>query len=429
MSNELKKILIISSYAPPYIGGPQTLFNLLRDFPSDQYSILTSYYNISNLSATKGTWLDGKYIFYDNPQATKETRKQGARNEKIANKIGPNIILKLKLLMKKLWLARTLLGFPIIFSQIFLIVRNGKKVIKKEKNKLLLATSDYGPAILGSYFLHKITKRPLSLFLFDLYKGNSFPFPGNLLANIFEKKIFKSTTTIIVTNQGTKDFYHKRYGNDVSKKIIVIYNSVFPDKYQKIENINLLKETSSLYNIIFTGNVYWPQLGAIKNLIKAINELKELDIKFKLYSPMPKDYLAGVGILESDKIKISFAPPQDIPKIQNEADILFIPLSWNTESQAIIDTATPAKLTDYLIAGKPILIHAPSSSFLVKYAKDNNFAEVVDEENIEKLKESIKKLLMDKEFSNTIVKNAKETFFKNHDANKNAQAFQNLLTK
>ncbi|MDD5639072.1 MAG: hypothetical protein PHO28_04170, partial [Candidatus Pacebacteria bacterium] len=93
------------------------------------------------------------------------------------------------------------------------------------------------------------------------------------------------------------------------------------------------------------------------------------------------------------------------------------------------DTATPGKLTDYLISNRPILIHAPSSTFLAQYAKENNFALVVDKEDIEELKNAIKTLLFNRKFAKQIIENAKDTFFKNHDANKNAFVFQNLFRK
>lgn len=427
MQNELKKILIVSSYAPPAIGGPQMLYNLLRDFPADSYSILTSYYNIDNLSAIKGTWLPGEYIFYDNPQASKEARIETAQSKNWKSKLSQNI-QKLKLLMKKIWLIRALAGFPVIFSQILAIVRSGKKTVREMGSEILLGFSDYGPAMIGSYILHKITERPLYIFLFDLYEENFFPFPGELLAAIFEKKIFMSAVKIIVNNEGTRDFYHKKYGDIISRKIVIIHNSVFPEDYGSLKPVETAQNTKPTYTILFTGRVWWPQEGAIKNLIKAVNEIKDLDIEFKLYSPMPKEYLKKIGLVESEKVKLSFAPPENMPRVQSEADILFLPLSWHGKSKAIIDTATPGKLTDYLIAGKPILIHAPSLSFLVHYAKENNFAAVVDKEDTEMLKEIIKKLILDKEFSKQLVENAKKTFFKNHDAKNNMTSFRLLFT-
>ena len=76
-----------------------------------------------------------------------------------------------------------------------------------------------------------------------------------------------------------------------------------------------------------------------------------------------------------------------------------------------------------------MLIHAPASTYLAKYARENNFALVVDEENIETLKEGIRKLLLDKDYASALVENARKTFFRNHDANKKAEEFRLLFTK
>src|SRR3989344_2300168 len=97
METKLKKILIISSYAPPSIGGPQMLYNLLVGYPKDLYYILTSFYNIDNFSLQKGTWLKGKYIFYDKPNTTKEIELEKIRSGKVKE----DYIVKLKCLAKR----------------------------------------------------------------------------------------------------------------------------------------------------------------------------------------------------------------------------------------------------------------------------------------------------------------------------------------
>lgn len=419
-----KKILIISSYAPPAIGGPQNLYNLLRDFPENSYCILTSFYNIDNISAKTGTWLKGKYIFYDNISTSGLLENHSEIRKERPSRL---ILNKLKHLVKRIWLLGALGGTFIMFSQIIMIIRAGIKTIKKEKIEIMIGFSDYGPAMISTYFLNKITKKPYYIFLFDIYKDNFYPvFPAASLSKIFESKILKNAEKIIVTNEGTLNYYTQIYGEEIRKKIVVIHNSTFPESYLKLHTDYNPKPP---YTILYTGRIYWPQIRSLKNLIKSIEEINDIDINLKIYCPNPKDYLKKIGIRESKKVKISIAPPQKMPEIQTQADILFLPLSWHTKSQKIIDTATPGKLADYLISNRPILIHAPSSTFLTQYAKKNNFAIVVDEENTEKLKSAIKTLLFDKAFTKQIIENAKTTFFKNHDANKNALLFQNLFKK
>jgi glycosyltransferase involved in cell wall biosynthesis len=234
----------------------------------------------------------------------------------------------------------------------------------------------------------------------------------------------KNAKKIIVTNRGTLDFYVKVYGEEIRKKITIIHNSSFAKPYL---NLHTDYRPKPPYSIVFTGNIYWAQSKSVKNLIQAIKEINDLDIYLKIYCPNPKAYLNKIGITENKKVEILIAQPEKMPEIQTQADILFLPLSWHKKGRKIIDTATPGKLADYLISNRPILIYAPSSAFLVKYAKENNFAAIVDEENKEKLKIAIKKLLTDQKFVKGLIDNAKKTFFKNHDSNKNSLFFQSLF--
>jgi glycosyltransferase involved in cell wall biosynthesis len=419
-----KKTLIVSSYAPPSMrGAPQNIYNLFRDFPSSSYCLLTSYYNIDNISAQKGNWLQGKYIFYDNLSFSGSLKD---RPEIIKERPSRLILNKLKHLVKRLWILGALGGTFIMFSQIIMIIKTGIQTIKEEKIETMIGFSDYGPALISTYLLYKIKKKPYYIFLFDIYRNNFYSvFPATFLANIFESKILKNAEKIIVTNEITLNYYAQTYGEKIRKKITIIHNSTFYEPY-----LNLQKDYNPKppYTILFTGTIYWPQTKSLKNLIKAIEELKDIDINLKIYCPDPKDYLKKIGITENEKIKILIAPPQKMPEIQTQADILFLPLSWHTKSQKIIDTATPGKLADYLVSGKPILIHAPKSSYLVKYAEKNNFAIIVDEENIEKLKIAIKKLLTDRKLAEELIKNAQKTFSENHNASRNALMLQLLLS-
>jgi len=412
--------LIVSSYAPPAIGGPNNLYCLLRDADPDSYAVLTSFYNIDNLSAKVGNWLSGDYIFYDKPNAS----KQEAMNPKDGSSSrGRDLLSRVKHWVKSNKVVRILLGFPVILGQVLAIYRRGKKAIKEGWFNRIVAFSDYGPAMIAGYFLHKKTGQPLHLFMFDLYKGNFLPFPGGWLSSYFEPRLMKAAKKVVLTNQGTKDIYMARYPEIDAKKFVVIHNSAFPEEYLKLYQE---RDMQAPYTILFTGRIYWPQIGALRNLLRAMDGINDLDIKLKFYCPNPRDYLKRLGI-SSDKLELDVAPPSEMPKIQGSADILFLPLSWGTKSQQIIDTATPGKLTDYLIAGRPILIHAPKTATVVKYARENDFAAVCDEDDVELLRKEVRKLIEDKEFAKRIVRNARATFLKNHDANKNSIKFMDVL--
>tara|TARA_B100000508_G_scaffold36864_1_gene28761 strand:- start:5530 stop:6681 length:1152 start_codon:yes stop_codon:yes gene_type:complete len=382
--------------------------------------MLTSFYNIDSKSATVGSWLQGKYIFYDNPKASSESARLHASP---TEEKGRTFVSKLKHIVKQSAFMRSLLGIPIIFSQLFAIVRHGKRTIKKEQVEVLMGFSDYGPAIIGTYILHLLTKKPFMVFLFDVYKGNLYPFPGHQLAVLFEKRIMQAASKIVVTNEVTAEVYEKRYGPSIREKIVVIHNAT-PSSHAPSELPPY--DPKEPYSIVFTGSVYWPQIGALRNLVTAIDGT---NMHLKLYTPAPEDLLKKNGLLNSNVEFMGSAPFEDMPKIQGAADLLFLPLSWNTKSPVIIDTATPGKLTDYLIAGRPMLVHAPSSSCVVRYTKENDCALVVDEDSPEKLKEALDEFFANNpaEIGAKLVENAQALYHKNHDALKNTQLFRAIL--
>lgn len=398
------------------------MYNLLIDVPPESYRILTSFYNIDNVSAQKGTWLPGKYLFYDKSGAT-EDELRNIDTQVEVNK-GRSFITKLKHAVKRVPFVRALLGMPIIFSQIAMVYRQGCKAVEKEGITSILGFSDYGSALIGTYLIYKKTGISYSLFLFDLYKGNFFPFPGGILSRIYEKRLFENANKIIVTNKGTKEYYRRRYGDEIADKMVIIYNAAFPEPYLKHQTPYNPKPP---YTIMFTGRVYWPQIRSLKNLIRAVETMDYMDVRLKIYTPSPKDYLEKLGIKESKKVSLDMAPPQEMPAIQSKADILFLPLSWKTKSQPIINTATPGKFTDYLISGRPMLIHAPASTHVVKYAKENGAAMCVDKEDVGELKEAIKKLVSDTNYSKKLILNAQKTFFENHGVEKNARLFRSTV--
>jgi len=383
-----KKLLILSQCAPPAIGGIQNLYNLFINISPDDYFLLTNQINVTKNTGSK---LPCKYFFYSKFLSKK------------------SICFKLNICFK---LLKKLLG-----------IIQGLKIIKNNKINILMGISDGGFSFLLTFTLAKLTKKPYIIYLFDLYKGNNLFGLGKKFSNFFEPILFKYASQIIVTNEGTKNYYIKQYGNKISIKII--HNSAFSEFYKKYPT---KYNPSSPYTILFTGHIYWPQEQSIRNLIQAIDKINDINVKFILYTPNPsKDFVEEFKTHK--KIEFKIASQKEMPQIQSKADILFLPLSWNTPAPDIIKTASPGKLTDYLIAGRPILIHAPNYAYISQYARQYNFAHVVKEENFELLKMGIKKLLFNNKYSKTLIYNAKKIFYKNHEALKNSKYLQNIINK
>lgn len=411
-----KKTLIISSWAPPMIGGPQNLYNLFSCI-SDQYAIYTSRTMIEEAinGGTTGVWLPCPYYSFE------------------GGIIDPSIDSTVKLSAQKS--VTSLTGFfkiiqiiPFIGhrlanlgSFLFGVLRNlktGKWTIKETSPKLLLGISDTGLALLTTWLLSKKTKRPYALYLFDLYSGTLLNWPYSWVAKLFERSIMTNASLVILTNEITEEYYKKRYGDSIHTA--VVHNSIFDRK-----SLNDYNPKPPL-TIVFTGHIYWAQEQAVTNLIKAMDKLTDLPLTLKLYAPKAPDSIKQ-AIRGKSNILLSAASPDEMPKVQSEATLLFLPLAWHTKAPDIIATATPGKFTDYLASGRPMLIHAPDYAYISQYSKKHKLGLVVDENNVELLSKTIRDYINNPQIGKEYVKNSLDIFYQNHDAKKNAMKLNEFL--
>lgn len=411
MENNFRKFLIVSTYAPPSISGASLMmYNLLKYFPKDSFAFLTTHSDINDRSLKIGKKLDAKYYYFDSFGLQEKPQT------------GETSFQKVKSFIKRFKFLRLFMHRAIIFYWPFKALRHGKRIIKDEGMELLIGYSDIGTAFLSTYLLHKATKKPFFLYFYDLYYGNKSSFIYRTLAYFLEPRLFKSAEKIFVMNELLKEHYEKKY----NREVFVIRNSIAIEDYPKpIEK----KDNSPIFKIVFTGAVYWAQSQAIRNLIKAVNNLKDKNIQFWIYTTYDKKAIHEQGIFEGGRVFFASCGPSEAPEVQRNADVLFVPLSFEKENALLINTSSPGKTYEYLISGRPILIHAPKDSYIARYAKENDLALVVGEDDIGELENAIETLARDKNLSQRITDNAYKTVLKNHDARKNSEFFQSFFNQ
>ncbi len=409
MPNTLKKFLVVSTYAPPAISGtPLMMYNLLSRFPEGSFVVLTSHFGIDNRVIEGGKRLSEKYFFFDTPRLTSTLQREESSFQRLKN------------FAKRSRFLGPLFRFISLFYLPFNIVRHGRKIIKDEEIELLFAYSDHGPALISTYLLHRITKKPFYVHFYDMYYKNKFPWFYKLAAYFIEPRIFKSADKIFVICEGLGEYYKGRYHREVT----VIHNSIPIDRSKKPQ---FHPAHGGPYKIAYTGTIAWPQAGAIKNLIRAVEGIREHEIILYLYTPHSKEYLAGLGISPSEKVIFAAGLPQEMPAIQRSVDILFVGLSFGTKYPLLINTSSPGKTYEYMISGTPLLVHAPKESWIASYAREHDFACVVDEDSVDALKRGILKLVENKDFAKSIISNAWETALLNHDADRTSAVLQRFF--
>jgi len=396
------------------------MYNLLSEFSPDSNCILTNYRKIRTRKTT-GTWLQCKYFFWDLPNPTEGIAHGSTASDIVAQSSGG--VLRIAESKVPYPVARMLFlnGYPIL--SIIKMVRAGLDIVREENIRYILATFDGGPAFIATYIISKLTGVPYFLFTGDIYVGNSLDSPVlELLGRIFERPLFRAASTLILNNLAGERFYRRRYGNTI--KCAILHNAVPASVYQsKRTPYNPVEP----YRIVFTGTVYWAQERSLLNLVSAIDELRDLPLQLDLYVPYADEtFKRTVGGRPNIHL-LPAAPQAEMPEIQCDATILFIPLAWHSKSPYLVASVTPGKLSEYLASGRPILIHVPPYTYMAEYARRNGFALVVDEEDKGKLKDGIRKLLFDLDYSRKVVENALKTFERDHDALANAKRLIRIL--
>lgn len=384
------------------------MYNVLRYFPKDSFAILTSHVGMDDRMVEDGQRLPAKYFPFDTPRPTTGLQKQDG------------LFWRCRTFIRRFKTLRSFFHFLSLLYLPFNVVRRGKRIIQEEKIDFLLGYSDHGPALISTYLLHKFTKKPFCLHFYDLYCGNNFPWFFRVAAHFMEPRLFTAGESISAMSEALAEHYQNKYGREVT----VIHNAIPLDSSRPPGRIPPHPEP---YRIVYTGTVVWAQAGAIRNLVEAVEGISSPKVVLQLYTPHERRFLESQGIFESERVIFERGLPQEMAAAQGSADILFVGLSFGTRHPLLINTSSPGKTCEYLVSGRPIMIHAPKESYIARYAKEHRFAHVVDENSVEALRSGILRLISDEDYRRELVSNAWSAASLNHSAGKTAERFQTLL--
>jgi len=124
-----------------------------------------------------------------------------------------------------------------------------------------------------------------------------------------------------------------------------------------------------------------------------------------------------------------WVPQSELANVITDADILFLPYSFSETARDAVETAFPSKTADYLAAGKPILVLGPEYSSLVRYASEQDFAEIVKEFSPDALAGGIAKIALSPVYRENLANRALEVFSANHDIERQRRKFYLMLKK
>jgi glycosyltransferase involved in cell wall biosynthesis len=378
------------------VGAVATVLGtLLKYFPKGSYYILTSNLMGAQYGLDPGTALECEYFLADLPE----------------------------FLVKRRW-NRFLL--PIYdFLQVPIVVWKGIELVRSRKvgNILVAVTPDRGIEI-AAFLVHKLTGKPLYIYLFDIYAEAQTRPLHKVKARLLEERLLRSAACVFVMSEHLQ----KHLISEHSIRAEVIPHPIEIPQGSDAPQLEILDEPPDNrreYRIVYTGMIYDAHLDSVLNLVHALDCLDGINIKLAIYTPRPPERLAKLGI-RGDHVTFHRVPHSNIASVQRDADILFLPLAFNSSYPELIKTASPGKLPEYLAAGKPILVHAPACAYISQYARQQGFGLVVDTLDPAELQRAIRRLLSDQGLRHELVLKARRALTR-HEATSVSHRLQKHL--
>lgn len=140
----------------------------------------------------------------------------------------------------------------------------------------------------------------------------------------------------------------------------------------------------SSFTVAFAGTINGE--GYISRLRMMAAALRELGGTLLLFGPTTREKASQMR-LDAPNIELRglLRSSELIVRLREEADLLFVPMSFRPEDRTNMELSFPSKLTDYTATGLPLLINGPNYCSAIRWAKENDCAEVVTEDGTEPL--------------------------------------------
>ena len=388
------KFALVSNVLPPSETAHAAIINrLLRNLDPKTYCLLSStdYTNYNGPNYTDP--LPGKYYHLQNFEFTRGYR------------------FGLQALRKKTNLA---IGLA-------LRVRTISRILKRERCDTVIVCTG-GLEILdfpAAYLASRLTGVRFYAYLLDQYSHMVSYVLGNSLFRHFEARILKDAAAVIVPNEFLRDELRQRFNVEA----IVIHNMCDLDVYKQAPT----ETNSNEARIVYTGGLGLLHYDAFRNLVAAIELTQRNDVKLHLYTPQPRAGIEKEGITGPHVIYHEHQPVASMPEIQQQADILFLPLSINSPHPDIVRTAMPGKMGEYLASGRPILVHAPPDSYIAWYFRHHECGLVVDQNDPAHLARAINSLLDDANLRHKLGTRARQRAEQDFDQVKERTRFIELV--
>lgn len=295
------------------------------------------------------------------------------------------------------------------------------RLIRRNGCQVVMACSGDIVDLPAGWLAARLAGIPFIPYLFDDY---TYQWPVGVhrdMAVFFERFIYRRPAGVIVPNEFLGREITRRHGVNCS-----IVRNCCDDPGLPAKELPSLTDKQQI-DIVFTGAIYHMNFGSFRMLAQAVRRLQQPGVTLHLYTATDRAILEEQGILGPQVEHHEHVPSDQVNRVQQEADLLFVPFAFDTPVWELAKTSAPGKLGDYLASGTPILGMAPSDSFTTWYLREHDAGLVVDRDDAAFLDATLRQALFDDELRRRQSANARVRAIGDFGPEKAAQDFQAVV--
>lgn len=206
----------------------------------------------------------------------------------------------------------------------------------------------------------------------------------------WERRLIAAGGAFVVPNELLRDDLSRRG----AARTVVVRNPL-PEDVVPAADPEAWPSAPGTLKIVFAGAIYHAHADAFRNLLAAMERVADLDPRLELLTAQPEGDLKALGLFGGRVRLLGHLPEAQAQLALRGADVVFLPLAFDSPIPEVIRTSSPGKLADYLASGRPLLVHAPANSFPVWYVRQNDCAWVADKPEPAALADALREIVAD----------------------------------
>ena len=189
--------------------------------------------------------------------------------------------------------------------------------------------------------------------------------------------------------------------------------------------------SSDTLSIIYAGGLGHGRWVSIIDLYKAAELLQSKGYKIMITAFATEIPHEAVNKFEGlVNLQVLPGPSHEkLPSYLKGADILYLPETFDPIEAGVISLSVSTKAHLYMMSEKPVIVYASPATGIMNYAKEECWACIVQEKDLDKLALALQNIITNHEYCKKLVNEGLKVALKNHDEYKVKARFLGILNK